>query len=63
MTLDIPVTGDRRDFHASIYESEFAILDELCEKYQASRSKVIGAVLRAQRAADLEALIVEPRKR
>lgn len=45
MTLDLPPAGDRRDFHVSLHERHFAILDTICARHQTSRAKVIGALL------------------
>lgn len=63
MTLDLPPLGDRKDFHASLHDLEFSILDTLCARYQASRSKVLGALLRRYAEEDVERLLIEPRKR
>lgn len=49
MTLDLPPPGDRRDFHVSLHESDFHILNDLCERYDTSRAKVIAALLRLHR--------------
>ncbi len=45
--------GDKRDVHLNLYQSELSILDALAERYNSSRSLVLGELLRTYASADL----------
>lgn len=46
-------TGDRRDFHTTLFEGEIEVLDRLAHENKCSRSAVIGALLRKYHNAEL----------
>lgn len=46
-------TGDRRDFHTTLFEGEIAVMDRLARENQCSRGAVIGALLKKYHNAEL----------
>lgn len=46
MPLDDLAKGDQRDLHIKLYERELKLLDELAQRHGASRSAIIGQLLR-----------------
>lgn len=38
-------TGDRKDFHTTLFEGELAVLDRIAAENKCSRGTVIGALL------------------
>lgn len=47
-------TGDRIDFHATLFEGERDALDRLCRENKCSRGTIIGALLQRYQDENLD---------